>query len=152
MNLRLLALIGICTGMVVTVRAEVTVEAWRNGKAPVPMPTRTLATLPGFKPVTVAPTLDPFGGWVDGPRCSGGTGFFRPEKIGDRWWLVTPAGHTFIHIGVATVSPDSGPTFKAAFAKQFGSDRVATYLKMAAQTAPAIQPDIEQAFGKDAGN
>jgi serine/threonine protein kinase len=41
----------------------------------------------------------------------------------------------------------------AALAKQFGSERVPTYLKMAAQTMPAIQPEIEQAFGKDtAGN
>jgi hypothetical protein len=56
---------------------------------------------------------------VDGPQCGASTGIFRPEKIGDRWWLVTPAGHPFIHIGVASVSPDSGPTFKAAFAKQF---------------------------------
>jgi hypothetical protein len=119
MNLRLLMLIAICAGTVGTVRAEVTVEAWRNGKPPVPMPTRTLTTLPDFKPPTVAPKLDQFGGWVNGPQSRAGTGFFRAEKIGDRWWLVTPEGHAFIHIGVATVSPDSGPTFKAAFAKRF---------------------------------
>ena len=109
----------ICACVTMTARAEVTVEAWRNGKPPVLMPTRTLATLPGFKPVGAIPPLDPYGGWLAGPPCSAGTGFYRAEKIGGRWWLVTPAGHVFIHIGVATVNPDSGPTAKAVFAKLF---------------------------------
>ena len=119
MNLSRILLICACT--TATAQAEVTVEAWLNGKPPAPMPTRTLAMLPNFKPVVAAPELDQFGGWVAGPRCSAGTGFFRPEKIGDRWWLVTPEGHPFIHVGVATVGPPIGPTSKAAFSKVFHS-------------------------------
>jgi hypothetical protein len=99
-------------------RAE-TVEAWMNGKKPTPQPTRTLAALNTFKPSAAAPQLDKFGGWLGGPKCSAGTGFFRAEKIGGRWWLVTPEGHVFLHVGVASVAPDSGPTFKAAFAKLY---------------------------------
>ena len=117
MNLSKILLICACA--TVTAQAEVTVEAWKNGKPPALLPTRTLATLSDFKPVVAAPQLDQFGGWVAGPRCSAGTGFFRAEKINGRWWLVTPDGHPFIHIGVATVSPDSSPTFKAAFPKLF---------------------------------
>jgi len=117
MNLRLLLLVG--AGLLGAARAETTVEAWMNGKKPAPMPTRSLAALADFKPVAAAPQLDKFGGWVAGPQCSAGTGFFRAEKIADRWWLVTPEGHAFLHVGVATVGPDSGPTFKAAFAKLF---------------------------------
>ncbi len=99
-------------------RAEI-VEAWMNNRKPAPQPTRTLAALSGFQPPAAAPQLDPFGGWVGGPKGSAGTGFFRAEKISDRWWLVTPAGHAFLHVGVASVAPDSGPTFKAAFEKLF---------------------------------
>jgi len=117
MNLRLLLLV--CAGLLGTARAETTVDAWMNGKKPAPQSTRTLAALTAFQPVAAAPQLDPFGGWVAGPKCSAGTGFFRAEQIGGRWWLVTPAGHVFLHVGVATVGPDSGPTFKAAFAKLF---------------------------------
>ena len=29
-----------------------------------------------------------------------GTGFFRAEEIGGRWWLVTPEGHGFISVGM----------------------------------------------------
>ena len=111
-------LLSLCLGVGVA-RAEVTVEAWMNGKKPAPQPTRTLAALPDFKPAATAPQLDKFGGWLGGPKCSATTGFFHAEKIGGRWWLVTPEGHAFIHVGVATVGPDSGPTFKASFAKLF---------------------------------
>ena len=102
-------------------RAETTVEAWLGGNKPKPMPVRTLATLSGFK-TAAAPRLDEFGGWVDGPKCSAGTGFFRAEKVGDRWWLVTPKGHVFIHVGVAAVSPGAGPTLKESFKTRFHDD------------------------------
>lgn len=36
----------------------------------------------------------------------------------------------------------------AAFSKQFGSDRLAAYLKQAAQLAPDVLPEIEKVFGK----
>lgn len=117
MNPRLLLLI--CAGATLTAQAEITVEAWRNGKPSTLLPTRTLVTLPDFKPVAAPPQLDQYGGWLAGPKGSAGTGFFRAEKIGGRWWLVTPEGHPFIHVGVAAVNLDSGPTFKAAFQKLF---------------------------------
>ena len=112
------SLVLACTSLG-SARAETTVIAWMNGSKPKPMPTQTLTTLPSFKPAVSAPQLDKFGGWLAGPKCSAGTGFFRAEKIGDRWWLVTPEGHKFIHVGIATVAPDSGPTFKAAFSQLY---------------------------------
>ena len=43
--------------------------------------------------------LDRYGGFLDikGKR----TGFFHTERIDDRWWLVTPDGHSFFGIGVS---------------------------------------------------
>ncbi len=42
--------------------------------------------------------LDRFGGYK--PIRSEATGFFRVEKIGSRWWFITPDGHAFISMGV----------------------------------------------------
>jgi hypothetical protein len=38
------------------------------------------------------------------------TGFFRTEKIGDRWWLVTPEGHPFFSVGVNALRISGTPT------------------------------------------
>ena len=42
--------------------------------------------------------LDPYGG-IKSVR-SEASGFFKIEKLGGRWWLITPAGHGFISAGV----------------------------------------------------
>ncbi len=39
--------------------------------------------------------LDQYGGLVDKPSPNGGTGYFRVEKINNRWTLVTPDGDAF---------------------------------------------------------
>lgn len=36
------------------------------------------------------------------------TGFFRTEKIGDRWWLVDPEGYLFLSVGVDCVGLGGG--------------------------------------------
>ncbi|MBM3495840.1 MAG: hypothetical protein FJX72_16180, partial [Armatimonadetes bacterium] len=49
-----------------------------------------------------APVYDRFGGLkaLRGKK----TGFFHTERIGGRWWIVTPYGHGFISKGVCHVS------------------------------------------------
>ena len=42
---------------------------------------------------------DRFGGWKDGPKLKA-TGHFRVEKVGGKWWLVTPEGHLFFSVGL----------------------------------------------------
>ena len=44
-------------------------------------------------------TWDRFGGWKDGPKLRA-TGHFRTEKVGGKWWLVTPEGHLFFSVGL----------------------------------------------------
>ena len=46
----------------------------------------------------VAPPLDRFGGFR--PVKLQATGFFRVQKIEERWWLATPDGHPFFSVGV----------------------------------------------------
>ena len=54
-----------------------------------------------------APQRDEFGGWKAGPQLRA-SGYFRSEKVGDKWWLVTPTGHLFWSLGVDTISPWNG--------------------------------------------
>ena len=42
---------------------------------------------------------DGFGGWAKGPKLKA-TGNFRTEKVGGKWWLVTPDGHLFFSLGI----------------------------------------------------
>ncbi|BCM90819.1 hypothetical protein IAD21_02681 [Abditibacteriota bacterium] len=55
--------------------------------------------------LTARPTLskrDRFGGDANGPLFTA-TGFFRTQKDGGKWWLVTPEGHAFWSAGVDTM-------------------------------------------------
>ncbi len=54
--------------------------------------------------------LDAYGGWLGGPQLKA-TGRFRTDKLGDRWWLVTPDGHLFWSIGMDCVTDGEGFTF-----------------------------------------
>jgi hypothetical protein len=59
--------------------------------------------------LAAAPRRDRFGGLA----AAGGfraTGFFRTERRGGRWWLVTPDGNPFFSIGMDVVDP-SGATY-----------------------------------------
>ena len=42
---------------------------------------------------------DRYGGWKKGPALKA-TGNFRTEKVGGKWWLVTPEGRLFFSVGL----------------------------------------------------
>jgi hypothetical protein len=50
------------------------------------------------------------------------TGFFRLEKLGERWFLVTPEGHPFYRIGINGVTPWYGNYKEATFEKKYKGD------------------------------
>lgn len=52
---------------------------------------------------TPSADLDSYGGWKKGPRLEA-TGWFRTEKVGDAWWLVTPEGHPFFSLGIDCIN------------------------------------------------
>ena len=54
--------------------------------------------------VDAAPQTDQYGGLLSMASPNGATGFFRMEKFGSRWMLVTPDGHAYWFLGVALVS------------------------------------------------
>lgn len=61
--------------------------------------------------------FDKYGGWADGPTVSA-TGFFRTQKVGGKWWLVTPEGKLFFSMGMDCVNGD-GKTFVTGREKMF---------------------------------
>ena len=86
---------------------------WRN------YPTRTLGLLDGYEPSGADIELSKYGGWL--ARRTTATGYFRVEKIADRWWMIDPEGYYFIHVGVGSVHPGSSANMKKSFAQKFGS-------------------------------
>lgn len=95
------------------VRARIKDGAWKE------YPTRTLAALTGFKPNPATVPVDKFGGWT--AQTEAATGYFYPKKIGDRWWLITPEGHPYLHVGVVSVRILRTPREREQATKKFGS-------------------------------
>lgn len=61
-----------------------------------------------------------FGGWSAGPKLEA-TGFFRTEKVGDRWALVDPDGYLFFSTGLANVRMANTTSFTGI---DFKNDKV----------------------------
>jgi len=57
-----------------------------------------------LKRLSLPKDRDEYGGWMKGPKLKE-TGFFRVEKVDNKWWLVTPKGHIFWSVGMDEVFP-----------------------------------------------
>jgi hypothetical protein len=67
------------------------------------------------------PKRDRYGGVKQ--RVAQGSGYFRTQKVGNRWMLVTPEGNPFWMAGVYVVDwRDGGKTAADAFASRYGGD------------------------------
>ncbi|MFD1315177.1 beta-agarase [Namhaeicola litoreus] len=51
-----------------------------------------------------------FGGWLNGPKLNA-TGYFRTEKVDNKWALIDPKGYLFFSIGIANVRMANTTTF-----------------------------------------
>lgn len=51
-----------------------------------------------------------FGGWKSGPRLEA-TGYFRTEKVGDKWALVDPEGYLYFATGIDNLRMANTSTF-----------------------------------------
>lgn len=123
-GMMLFCLIGLSTGcaaagpntdvLMVDVKNKPADKQWKQ------YPTQTLEQLTDFKPGLVEITRDNYGGRTD--IKSKATGFFYPEKVGDRWWLIDPNGNAFIHVAVAGVYLGITDFARQASLKHFGND------------------------------
>jgi len=50
-----------------------------------------------------------FGGWLDGPKLKA-TGFFRTEKVNDKWSLVDPEGYLYFATGIDIIRLSNSTT------------------------------------------
>jgi hypothetical protein len=91
---------------------------WKNYTA------KTIDRLPNFT-FSADPQISDFGGWKTFKKEV--SGFFRTEKIDDRWWIIDPDGYPFIHKGVAVFRPGSSENQAAALKSKYGSK--ATWVK-----------------------
>ncbi len=81
---------------------------------------RETRTLAGFEVKTTAQAdLTRFGGLAADKREA--SGFFRVEKIGERWWMIDPEGGRFVFSGVGSVKPRDDLAAKEPFARLYGS-------------------------------
>ena len=73
----------------------------------------------GFKPVkSTTPTV--FGSDVS--KKYKATGFFRTEKIGNRWWVIDPFGFKNINVGITSLRPGNSELNQKEFANKFGNN------------------------------
>jgi hypothetical protein len=79
---------------------------------------KTIDKLPDFN-YTKDPQTNQYGGWnVFRVKA---TGFFRTEKIDNRWWIIDPNGNPFIHKGVAVLNPGSSEGQNKALESKYGN-------------------------------
>ncbi|AWB68877.1 agarase [Saccharobesus litoralis] len=56
------------------------------------------------------PERSQFGGWKQGPKLAA-TGYFRTEKVGDKWAMVDPEGYLYFSTGIANARMSNTSTF-----------------------------------------
>ncbi len=78
---------------------------------------KTIDRLPGFNP-TAEPETGRYGGWKINRQAA--TGFFRTERIDDRWWIIDPEGYPFIHKGIAVYRPGRSDLQQQSLTSKYG--------------------------------
>ncbi len=66
------------------------------------------------------PEYSSFGGWKIWKKEA--TGFYRTEKVNDRWWIIDPEGYPFIHRAVVAFTPSKSLKQKEIFDKKYGTN------------------------------
>ncbi len=84
-----------------------------------PFRTRTVELLVGYKPPKKPENLSKYGGWTDQKVTS--TGFFRTEKIGNRWWCVDPEGYLYFNVALNSISMGGSERNKQALKDKFST-------------------------------
>lgn len=80
--------------------------------------TKVISNILYYEPV-VNFALNKYGSLTTGRRDS--TGFFRVEKIGDRWWVIDPDGYQNIQTVINSLRPGGSERNKRVFSERFGN-------------------------------
>ncbi len=103
-------------GSILTHAESLTEVASKPGQPWKEIATRSLADLPE---IAADAEHDEFGGTPSAKAEK--TGFFHTQKIGQRWWLVTPSGGLFISTGVNAISQVDTKGGRVVLKEKFGS-------------------------------
>jgi len=101
---------------------KVKVRPWAKGKSDLPwkeFDTRTLAQLKGFSVVRNFKTNE-YGSDTKAPRYKS-TGFFRAERINNRWWMIDPDGYRNLQQGITALRQGTSERNKSALAEKYGT-------------------------------
>ena len=101
-------------------------------------PTRTLTTLPNFKPGNTP--LGAYGGRAD--RKAAARGFFRAELRNGRWWFIDPDGCLYLNCGVCSVTRGRSRNNQTALAEKYGTPE-----RWADETARLLRDNFFSAAG-----
>ena len=102
---------------------KVTARPWVKGQKDLPWKeydTRTIAQLDGFK-ATDKVHVNEYGSDWDAPKHRA-TGFFRVERIGNRWWMIDPDGYRHLQKVVVGVRLGTSERNKQAMLDKFGTE------------------------------
>lgn len=122
-----MAFAALLTGCVEKQPAEdttftVSARPWVKGKKDIPwkdFDTRTISGLGDFKPAKSFKT-NMYGSDVNSEKREA-TGFFRVEKIGDRWWHIDPEGYRHLQRVVVGVRQGTTDRHKNALIEKYGT-------------------------------
>ncbi|MCU0456943.1 MAG: hypothetical protein MUE74_11625, partial [Bacteroidales bacterium] len=84
-----------------------------------PFRTRTVDLLSGYNPGPKAEKHGKYGGRINHRVKS--AGFFRTEKIGDRWWCVDPEGYLYFNVALNSISMGGSERNKQTLEEKFGT-------------------------------
>ncbi len=84
-----------------------------------PFETRLVDNFTDFKPVSNY-AVNKYGS--DAARTYKATGFFRVEKINERWWVIDPSGHPGLHVAVNSVTIGKSQRNINALQKKYGNN------------------------------
>lgn len=84
-----------------------------------PFKTRTVDLLAGYEPSKKTEKLSKYGGNLN--LQSTATGFFRVQKIGDRWWAIDPEGYYYINIALNSITAGKSERNRKALEERFGT-------------------------------
>ena len=83
-------------------------------------PAQTIDLLKGFA-LTKEITTDQYGG--DLSQTLPSTGFFRTEKIKDRWWVIDPLGHPMLVNAINSLRAGKSPDNINSLERKYGSEQ-----------------------------
>ncbi|VGO23524.1 agarase [Pontiella sulfatireligans] len=86
----------------------------------IPKETYTIEQLVGYKQ-KADPATSRYGGMA-GTKFPI-TGFFYTKKVNNRWWLVDPEGHLFIHKAICCVKPGGSKNYQQNLKTKYGSEK-----------------------------